>query len=368
MHIKKYIQIIFLLFFILHKASASEDINIYAYSQADMLSLSVKKALFRVYVPNTKDGTVSVIDPSTYKVIDTFHTGKNPQHVVPSYDLQTLWVLNNNSNTLTPIDPTTSKPGKSVAVDDPYNLYFTPDGKYAIVVCEGRMQLQFRDPKSIKLQSTLATQCKGANHMEFSVDGKFAIITCENSSQLMKVDLEKQQVVKYLSLNEPNKKSKPQDIRSSADGKIFFVADMMKDGVDLIDPINFTQIGFIPTGIGTHGVYPSRDGKLFYVSNRGCHQISCGSHGPGNVSVIDPNQQKVIATWNIPQGGSPDMGNVTANGKELWLSGRYDNEVYVFDTATGQLTHRIPVGAGPHGLTVWPQPGRYSLGHTGNMR
>ena len=62
------------------------------------------------------------------------------------------------------------------------------------------------------------------------------------------------------------------------------------------------------------------------------------------------------------------MGNVSADGKELWLSGRFDYEVYVFDTATGKLTHRIKVERGPHGLTVWPQPGRYSLGHTGNMR
>ena len=62
------------------------------------------------------------------------------------------------------------------------------------------------------------------------------------------------------------------------------------------------------------------------------------------------------------------MGNVSADGKELWVSGRYDDEVYVFDTETGQLTHRIKVGREPHGLCVWPQPGRYSLGHTGNMR
>ena len=149
---------------------------------------------------------------------------------------------------------------------------------------------------------------------------------------------------------------------------MFLVADMMRDGVILIDPVTFTQIGFIHAGIGTHGIYPSRDGKLFYVSNRGCHMVKCGPHGPGSISVIDPVKKAVIATWQIPNGGSPDMGNVTADGKELWLSGRYDHEVYVFDTTTGTLKHRIAVGAGPHGLAVWPQPGSYSLGHTGNMR
>jgi streptogramin lyase len=85
------------------------------------------------------------------------------------------------------------------------------------------------------------------------------------------------------------------------------------------------------------------------------------------VSVIDFQTRKVIARWPIPAGGSPDMGNVTADGPYLWLSGRFDDVVYRIDTSTGAV-REIPVGMEPHGLTVWPQPGRYSLGHTGNMR
>ena len=87
----------------------------------------------------------------------------------------------------------------------------------------------------------------------------------------------------------------------------------------------------------------------------------------GSVSVLDFATKKVEANWPIPGGGSPDMGNVSADGKQLWLSGRYDNVVYVFDTTSGAVTV-IPVGKEPHGLAVWPQPGGYSLGHTGNMR
>lgn len=388
--LKIYFLLTSLLLLISQDSFADAKINIYQYTQANMLSPAAKNALYRVYVPNSRSNSVSVIDPTTYQVIQTIHTGAEPQHVVPAYDLQTLWVLNNKGNNITAINPATGKFGPTFAVDDPYNLYFTPNGKFAIVVCEGREELQFRDPVSMKLITSLKTGCRGANHMEFSVDGAFAIVTCEHSSQLMKVDLINNKVLSYLVLNNhqtPSKvaemdilgdgnihfqdhseQSMPQDIRSTADGKLFFVADMMRDGVAIVDPVPFIQIGFIPTGIGAHAVYPSRDGKLFYISNRGCHHSSCGPHGPGSISVIDPDKKAVIATWAIPKGGSPDMGNVTADGKELWLSGRYDSEVYVFDTTTGQLTHRIPVGTGPHGLTVWPQPGRYSLGHTGNMR
>jgi DNA-binding beta-propeller fold protein YncE len=159
----------------------------------------------------------------------------------------------------------------------------------------------------------------------------------------------------------------PQDVRASPDGKTFYVADMMADGVHVIDGDSFRQIGFVPTGVGAHGLYPSRDGKLLYVANRGTNRIHGKPLGKGSVSVIDFATGKVIKTWPIPGGGSPDMGNVSADGKHLWLSGRYDDVVYRIDTQSGAVDF-IKVGKQPHGLAVWPLPGRYSLGHTGNLR
>jgi DNA-binding beta-propeller fold protein YncE len=328
------------------------------------------KAKPLAYVPNNLDGTVTVIDSRTYRVVGTFRTGKGPQHVVPSYDLKTLWVLNNAGNSLTPIDPLTGTPGASVPVDDPYNLYFTPDGTSAIVVAESRQRLDFRDPHTMALQSHVPVTCRGVDHMEFTADGRYGLATCEFVGKVVKIDLATRTVVGYLELDPDGlkKHSMPQDIRSSPDGKVFYVADMMTNGVFLIDPVAFKRIGFVATGKGAHGIYPSRDGKLLYVSNRGWNTVYGGPRGPGSVSVLDPATQKVVATWPLPGGGSPDMGGVSADGSELWLSGRYDKEVYVFDTKSGALTHRIPVGRSPHGMSVWPQPGRYSLGHTGNMR
>jgi YVTN family beta-propeller protein len=293
-------------------------------------------------------------------------------------------------------DPVTAVEGKSVTVDDPYNMYFTPDGKNAMVIAEARHRIDFRDPQDMKLQQSLRVACKGLDHVEFTADNRYAIATCEFSGQLVKIDIANRTAVGYLTLD-PDKftnyiprqisrflsrrkaanarmaalmsvPSMPQDIRSSADGSKFYVADMKEDGVFVVDPTSFKRIGFIHTGVGTHGIYPSRDGTKLYVTNRGWNSIAGGRHGPGSISVLDPSTDKVVANWPVPGGGSPDMGDVTADGKELWVSGRYDDEVYVFDTSTGNLTHRIPVGREPHGLCVWPQPGRYSLGHTGNMR
>jgi len=348
----------------------SDTVNLYAAAGANRLSPRAAQARPLVYVPNSKDGTVTVIDAHTYRVLRTFPTGALPQHVVPSYDLTTLWVANNLGGTLTPIDPATGREGESVPVDDPYNLYFTPDGRFAIVVAERRRRLDFRDAKTMRLVQSLPVQCKGVDHMEFTADGRFAVATCEFSGQLVKVDLGARAVAAYLTLDPGGLDSTamPQDIRSSPDGRVFYVADMKANGVFLVDPEAFRRVGFIATGRGTHGIYPSRDGRLVYITNRGWNTTAGGRRGPGSVTVLDPRTEQIVATWPVPGGGSPDMGNVTADGKELWVSGRYDEEIYVFDTGTGQLTHRIRVGREPHGLCVWPQPGRYSLGHTGNMR
>jgi YVTN family beta-propeller protein len=345
--------------------------NLYSETAADKVSPALANVPARVYVPNVKSHEVHVIDPVTMTIIDRYKVGKNPQHVVPSWDLKTLWVTNNaegrTDGTLTPIDPMTGKPGNEIAVDDPYNMYFTPDGKSAVVVAEAMKRLDFRDPKTLALQGSVsAPRCGGINHGDFSIDGKYLIMTCEYSSRMVKIDWRARTVLGYLTLPD---RGIPQDVRVSPDGSTFYVADLRAGGVHLIDGAAFKLTGFIKTGVGTHGLYPSRDGTKLYVTNRGFSQIGGKPGvGKGSVSVVDFATRKVVATWMLPTAGSPDMGNVSVDGKHLWLSGRYDRVVYVIDTTTGEVIKTIPVGHEPHGLTVWPQPGRYSLGHTGNMR
>jgi YVTN family beta-propeller protein len=344
--------------------------NIFSETVPAKVSPAVAQDLPRVYVPNLRSDDVYVIDPASFRVVDRFSVGHSPQHVVPSWDLRTLWVTNNAEGrvdgSLTPIDPRTGKPGTALPADDPYNLYFTPDGKSAIVVAEARKRLDFHDPHTMAPQGSLEVpDCGGINHADYSIDGRYAIFTCEFGDRIAKIDTIDRKVLGYLKLS---KGGMPQDVRAGPDGKTFFVADMHADGVFVIDGDSFKEIGFVATGVGAHGLYPSRDGTKLYVANRGSHSIHGSRNSPhGGVSVIDFATRKVITTWPIPSGGSPDMGNVSADGRYLWLSGRYDDVVYAFDTTNGGV-HKIPVGAEPHGLTVWPQPGRYSLGHTGILR
>ncbi|MBV9837496.1 MAG: YncE family protein [Solirubrobacterales bacterium] len=329
--------------------------NVYAADGANDLAPPARGVPALVYVPNSASNTVDEIDQHTYRVVRQFPVGAVPQHVVPSYDLRTLWVTNDIGNSLTPIDPRTGKPGRPVSVEDPYNMYFTPDGRYAVVMAEQLRRVDFRDAHTMKLHRQLQVpECAGVNHADYTANGRYMLVSCEYGAAMIVIDVAAERVVRTLALP---REASPQDVKLSPDGAIFYVADLTYGGVWEIDATNFKRVGFVRTGAGAHGLYPSRDARRLYVSNRAA----------GTVSVISFRTRRVVATWSIP-GGSPDMGGVSANGDVLWLSGRYDATVYAIDTRTGKLLHRVPVGFGPHGACVWPQPGRYSLGHTGVLR
>jgi DNA-binding beta-propeller fold protein YncE len=336
---------------------SATSFDVYAAAGAGDLSPAVRGDPALVYVPNSMSNTVDEISQRTMRIVRQFATGALPQHVTPAYDLKTLYVDNDVGNSLTPIDPRTGRPGRPIPVEDPYNLYFTPDGRFAIVVAERLQRLDFRDPATMHLVHSLSVPtCRGVDHMDFSADGRYAFASCEFSGQMIEVDLATQRVIRTLVLDKGL--SSPQDVKLSPDGRTLYTADQLNGGLWEIDPSSFRVIGFLKTGAGAHGLYPSRDALDMYVSNRAA----------GSISVVSFKRRRVIATWQLPLPASPDMGGVSADGRTLWLSGRYNAVVYAIDTRTGRLRARINVGAGPHGLCVWPQPGRYSLGHTGILR
>jgi DNA-binding beta-propeller fold protein YncE len=329
--------------------------NAYAAAGRHGLSSSARRDPPRVYVPNSGSDTVDVIDQRTYRIVDHFATGALPQHVTPSWDLRTLWIDNDRGNSLTPINPRTGHHGTPVPVDDPYNLYFTPSGRRAIVVAEALHRLDFREPHTMALKHSVTVDCRGVDHMDMTLDGRRALVSCEFSGEMLRLDLVHERVTGKIALRSG---AMPQDVKLSPDGRVFYVADMGTGGVWVIDAHRFRKLRFIPTGRQAHGLYPSRDARLLYISNR----------GEGSISVLSFRTGRVVRKWHLPGGGSPDMGGVSADGRILWLSGRYNAEVYAISTRTGHLLHRIRVGSGPHGMCVWPQPGRYSLGHTGVLR
>ncbi|WP_125039152.1 YncE family protein [Nocardioides sp. LS1] len=331
--------------------------DVYAAARPGRLRQKVARDPAYLYVPNSYGAPVTtVIDQRTRKVVRVLRTGSLSQHVTPSYDLSRLYVEASYSNQIDVVDPRTGRITRRYPVDRPYNLYFTPDGRHAIVMDEEHQRIVFADPRTFRPQRTLSDPtCDGPNHADFSADGRSFIVTCEFSGSLLKISTLGERVVGRLDLG-PG--SKPQDVRLSPDGRWFYVADMGRDLLLRIGWRDLRVVGSTPTPMMPHGIYPSRDGRFLYLSDRGA----------GEVSVFSLARRRIVANWPIPGGGTPDMGGVSADGRTLWLTGRYTGYVYGWNTRTGKLVAKIWVGGSPHGMLVWPQPGRYSLGHTGNLR
>jgi hypothetical protein len=199
------------------RAGRPAQVDVYAADGANALTGAARFARALVYVPNSQANTLDVIDQRSMKVIAHYDVGALPQHVTPSYDLRTLYVDNDLSSSLTPIDPVTGRPrGHPIPVTDPYNLYFTPGGRYAIVVSEARARLDFRTAHGMRLTHSLAVPCRGVDHLDFTADGSRLLASCEFSGDLVVVDVACQRVVRTVRLPFPG--SMPQDVKPRRTG------------------------------------------------------------------------------------------------------------------------------------------------------
>ena len=325
--------------------------SIYAAISAGRLDPRVANITPRVYVPNNHSNTVDVIDPTTFRVIRTIDVGIAPQHVTPSWNLRHLYVGNTYSNTLTVIDPRDGQKTRTISIPDPYNLYFTPDGSLAIDVAERLGTLFFFDPRTWRPRGSVHDPVVWRGSPRFLA---FRALP-DPQHRVRRRGREggrRWAAGRWIGA----RGGSPVDVKIAPDGTVFYVTNQVRGGVSLVDPQRMREIRFIPTGSGAHGFCVSRDGKDLYVSNRLA----------GTISVIRFATRSVTETWRV--GGSPDMLQVSANGRLLWVSDRYDATVTVISTRTGQVVHTIPVGIDPHGLTLFPQPGRFSIGHNGVYR
>ncbi|HYX83751.1 MAG TPA: YncE family protein [Gaiellales bacterium] len=325
--------------------------NVYAHIERADWSPKVHGIPERVYVPNSESGTVTEIDPHTFRIIRTFETGYYDQHVTPGWSLRRLYVDDTHANALTEIDVRTGLPTRRIATPSPYNLYFTPDGRTAIVVAEELQRLDFYGRRTWKLRGSVSIPSPGPDHLDFSASGRSFLISCEYSGVVYRVNVAQRRITGRVAVG-----GLPIDVKLGPQGHLYYVANQGLGGVSVISAGTLRVIHFIPTGAGAHGMAIGRSGRRLYVSNRLA----------GSISAISFRTGRVVKTWDV--GGSPDMLQVSPDGGRLWASNRFDNTVSVINTRTGGVVARIPVGASPHGLAFFPQPGRYSLGHNGVYR
>jgi DNA-binding beta-propeller fold protein YncE len=329
--------------------------EVYARTRRGMLDEAVRGLPARVWAPDPRDGTLDVIDERTLRVVRRIKVGGTPQQVVPSWDLKSLWIIDGTGDSVTRVDPRTGHRDPAVPVASPQDLYFTPDGATALVMAGRQRRIDFRDPRTMRLRGSLPLPCGGARHADFAADGAFLVVSCRLSGRLVRVDPRRREVTGVLTLG---RGAAPRDVRLSPDGTVFYVSDMARDGVWLVDARRFSRVGFIRTGAGAEGLHLSRDAATLYVSNS----------GDGTIAVVDFARRRVVRRWRLPAGGSPGTGGVSADGAVLWLPDRTLGRAYGISTRTGTVIGRVDIGEGPRSLCVYPQPGRYSLGHTGNLR
>jgi DNA-binding beta-propeller fold protein YncE len=319
-----------------------------------MVSQRAARAKAVVYVPDHDSGTVDVIDPVSDRVVSHFNVGQGPTTVVPVWALSELFVTNETSATITPVDMLTAMPGKPIPVASPTDLYFTLDGKRALIVSDPQHEVEVREPNTWQLVADIPLpRAKGLGQLDLSADGKVAYLTASSSGTLIPIDLTTLTADAPLDLG-----GEPSDVLLAPNGRSLYVVNSKLGGVQVIDLASWSITQLIPTSIGASNEYLSRDGRSLYVTDP----------DGGTVRVVSIAAGIVEQVWKIPHGGSPAAGGVSADGSELWLAGPEDGEVYVLSTVDGQLLDRIPVGAEPTSLTVFPQPGRFALGDTGRYR
>jgi DNA-binding beta-propeller fold protein YncE len=307
-----------------------------------------------VYVPNAATGAADMIDQRTGRRIGRVPVGGAPALLVPDHDLRRLWVSDPVRGLVQPIGPRSARRGKPLRISRPGTLYFTPDGRAALVLTGPASYIDFRHPRTMDLLGTVRLPCKSVLRADFSADGSSLLATCPTSRKLVRVAPGHRAVTGAVKLP---RGSRPGDLRLSPDGRTFFVADPAKGGLWTVDAVSLRPTGFVRTGPGAHGLMFDRAYRRLFVTG-----------GKGTVSAVDVVTRRVSQLWQAPGGRPLEPGGVSSDGHALWLSDPSAGRVYALSTRTGRPLHDVRVGGRPGSPCVYPQPGRYSLGGPGLYR
>lgn len=286
----------------------------------------------RVVVLNSGDGTVSVIDRATRKVVDTFPVGKEPHHLIPNLKDDELVVANAISNDLVFLNPLTGEIKRRLPrISDPYQLGYSPDGKWFVAISLRLDRVDIYSLPNYELKSRIAT-AKTPSHVAFSGDSRFAYVTMQDSDELVAIDLTSHKEVWRMKTGKT-----PAGIWMSPQGLIF-IGIMGADYVEVIDPVKRESVKKVVTGRGAHNVFPMGNGSRILVSNR----------VDGTITPVD--YKTLVAAKPIKVGRGVDCMEVSADGKEVWATVRWEARVAVIDLTGAKPIEYIPVGRSPHGI------------------
>ena len=299
---------------------------------------SVGKAPPPLFVLNSLDATVSVIDPLTWAEKQRIQTGKEPHHLYMTPDERSLIVANSAGDSLTFLDPRTAEVQRTVyGIIDPYQLQFSRDMKWFVTAANrlDHVDIYRWDGKELKLAKRIVTG-KTPSHIWIDNASTVAYVTMQDSDEMIAVDLATQ-TIRWRVATGPM----PADIFGIHDDKTLLVGLTGSDGVQVFDVAGPQPkaVGKILTGKGAHAFRSAGDGRSVFVSNRVANSIS----------RIDIKTLQVIESYAVP--GGPDCMDVSADGKRLFVTSRWAKKLSVVDLTTRKLELQVNVGRSPHG--VW---------------
>jgi len=291
-----------------------------------------------VFVLNSKDADVSVIDPASWKEIKRFPTGKEPHHLYLTPDEKSLIIANAFSDSLTFVDPRTAEVQRTVRnILDPYQLRFSPDMQWFVTAANrlNHVDIYRWDGRDLTLARRIPTS-KTPSHIWIDSRSTTAYVTMQDSDELIAVDLQQQQL-KWRIKTGPM----PADVFGTPDDRFLLVGLTGGEGVEVYDlaaPVP-ALVQQIPTGKGAHAFRAVGDRRHVLVSNRVANTIS----------KIDYQTMTVVDEYPGPSG--PDCMELTADGRYILLASRWAGKLSVIDTTTRQVVRQVRVGKSPHG--VW---------------
>jgi YVTN family beta-propeller protein len=315
-------------------------------ASALVFATSAAQAGNPIFVLNSLDANVSVIDASTWKETRRIPTGKEPHHIYLTPDEKSVIVANAGSDSLTFIDPRTAEVQRVVhGTLDPYQLRFSPDMKWFVTVANrlNHIDIYRWDGKELTLAKRIPSS-KTPSHIWIDTKSTTAYASMQDSDELVAVDLATQTLkwrVKTGAL--------PADVFGTPDDKHLLVGLTGGDHVEVYDVTGPQPklVKKIPTGQGAHAFRALGDGRHVFVGNRVANTIN----------KIDYNTLESVAQFKAP--GGPDCMEVSADGKLLMVSSRWIKKVSVIDIATGQLVRQVKVGKSPHGIWTLDHAKRY---------
>jgi len=293
-----------------------------------------------IYVLNSGDASISLLDGQTRRLRRLIPVLREPHHLVLTPDRRSLVVADSAGNELMFFDPATAELQRRERISNPYHLDYSPDGRWLVIASLRRDQVDLYDAAELRLVQRLRLPDK-PSHLAFSPDSRTVFVTLQGTGTVAAIDLMTQEVLWQAKVGPEPAGILWHDLPGL--GGRLIVGIMGADHFVVLNPESREVERTVQVGRGAHTIFAAPDGQTLWATSR----------VDSRVTALDPATLEVRRTYDIP--GGPDCLAFDPEGR-VWMTLRWIARVGVLDPATGKV-ETIRVGRSPHGIFVQPDRG-----------